>query len=190
MKKIIPVMVSMLIIFMLLFLMEACKSNMKSNDSKIEIKNAVAVMVPGEGSNAKGKITFLQQDGSVKIIVDMEGLKSGKHGFHIHEFGDVSDMKGVSAGGHFNPTNKKHGGPMDAERHVGDLGNIIADKNGKVHQEIIDKIISLNGVNSIIGRAVVVHAGMDDLKTQPTGNSGARVAFGVIGIAKSEETKK
>ena len=73
---------------------------------------------------------------------------------------------------------------MDAMRHEGDMGNIEADDMGKAHLEYVDKNISFEGISSIIGRSVIVHKNEDDLKTQPTGNAGARVACGVIGIGK------
>jgi superoxide dismutase, Cu-Zn family len=73
---------------------------------------------------------------------------------------------------------------MDMMRHEGDMGNIEADDNGKAHLEYVDKMMSFDGANSILGRSVILHKGEDDLKTQPTGNSGARIACGVIGVAK------
>jgi Cu-Zn family superoxide dismutase len=70
------------------------------------------------------------------------------------------------------------------ERHEGDLGNVVADSSGKAHLEWKDKVMKLSGPDSIIGRSMIVHVQEDDLKTQPTGNSGGRVACGVIGVAK------
>ena len=149
-----------------------------------EIQKAVCVLHPTEGNDVGGIITFIQTKDGVKIVADVEGLTPGKHGFHIHEYGDCSSKDGKSAGGHFNPTNKKHGSPDAEERHVGDLGNLIANDQGRAHYERIDIVISLNGPYSIIGRGIIVHAGEDDFVTQPTGDAGARVACGVIGIAK------
>jgi superoxide dismutase, Cu-Zn family len=158
---------------------------MKSGEySGNEIQKAVCVLHPTEGNNVSGLVTFMQTGDGVMIVADVEGLTQGKHGFHIHQYGDCSAPDGTSTGGHFNPTNKMHGSPEAEERHVGDLGNLIADDNGKAHYERLDKVISLNGKNSIIGRGIIVHAGEDDFVTQPTGNAGARVADGVIGIAK------
>ncbi len=148
------------------------------------VVRAVAVLHPTEGNKARGVVVFVQKNGYVEITGVVTGLTPGFHGFHIHEFGDCSDPKALSTGGHYNPTNKPHGAPDSTERHVGDLGNIHADSSGKAIIRIQDKVISLNGPYSIIGRGVIVHSGADDLKTQPTGNAGSRVACGVIGIAK------
>jgi superoxide dismutase, Cu-Zn family len=155
-----------------------------------DVTKAIAVLIPTEGNKVTGNINFIKMDGGIRIIADISGLEPGKHGFHIHEYGNCSSLDGSSAGGHFNPHNKPHGAPNDAERHVGDLGNVIADENRVAHYERIDGVISLSGEDSIIGRGVIVHAGEDDLKTQPTGNAGARVACGVIGIAAEEKRAK
>ena len=150
----------------------------------ITADKAICVLHPTEGNNVTGTVTFSREGDDVKIVADLEGLTPGKHGFHIHELGDCSAPDGTSAGGHYNPENTKHGGPSDAERHVGDLGNIEAGENGTAHLEMTDSMITLNGNRSIIGRAIIVHAGEDDLTSQPTGAAGARVACGVIGIDK------
>lgn len=119
----------------------------------------------------------------------MTGLKQGLHGFHIHEFGDNTNGC-ISAGPHFNPDKKEHGGPTDAERHVGDLGNVEANAEGIAKINIHDKQISLTGPNSILGRTVVVHADPDDLGkgghelSKTTGNAGGRLACAVIGLAQ------
>ncbi|HEX2897679.1 MAG TPA: superoxide dismutase family protein, partial [candidate division Zixibacteria bacterium] len=89
---------------------------------------------------------------------------------------------GLSSGGHFNPTQMQHGGPNAGQRHAGDFGNITADSTGTANFEWFDKMITFEGPGSIIGRALIVHADEDDLATQPTGNAGARVACGVIGV--------
>lgn len=151
---------------------------------KAEITKAICVLSPTEGNKVHGIVTFTATDGGVKIVADVEGLTEGKHGFHVHQYGDISSLDGKSAGGHFNPEGEKHGAPTDMERHVGDLGNLLANSSGKAHYERIDKEIRLEGAHSIIGRAIIVHAGEDDLVSQPTGAAGARAAYGVIGIAK------
>ena len=145
-----------------------------------EIKEARAVLNPTKGNRAQGLVVFTQVEGGVKIVADVDFLEPGKHGFHIHEFGDCSSPDGSSAGGHFNPSHKKHGAPDGVERHAGDLGNIVADDKGRGHYERIDTVIKLNGPDTIVGRSVIVHANADDFTTQPTGNAGGRVACGVI----------
>lgn len=136
-------------------------------------------------------ISFLLQesDGPVKVTGEVSGLKPGKHGFHVHEFGDATNGC-TSAGAHFNPTNKTHGAPDAEVRHVGDLGNVVADDNGVAKLNIQDKLISLTGENNILGRTIVVHEGEDDLGlggvelSKTTGNAGGRLGCGVIGITK------
>jgi Cu-Zn family superoxide dismutase len=145
---------------------------------------AIAVLHPTSGNNVTGIVTFTASGDQVKVVADVTGLTPGKHGFHVHEFGDCSSPDGNSAGAHFNPTHKQHGAPDAAERHEGDLGNVVADSSGKAHLEWTDKVMKLSGPDSIIGRSMIVHVQEDDLKTQPTGNSGGRVACGVIGVAK------
>ena len=148
------------------------------------ISKAVCMVYPTQGNTVSGTVTFTKVSGGVKVVADLQGLNPGKHGIHIHECGDCSAADGMSAGGHFNPMSKSHGAPMDAMRHEGDMGNIVADASGKAHLEYVDTAISLDGLTSIIGRSVIIHKNEDDLKTQPTGNAGARVACGVIGIGK------
>jgi Cu-Zn family superoxide dismutase len=148
-----------------------------------QVTRAIAVLHPTRGSEAHGTVTFDRADGGITISADIERLAAGEHGFHVHEFGDCSAPDGTSAGGHFNPDSAQHGAPTDQERHVGDLGNITADPSG-AHYERTDDVIAFEGAHSIIGRAVIVHAGEDDLTSQPSGDAGARVACGVIGIAK------
>ena len=149
-----------------------------------KVTMAVAVVHALGDHKVKGKVTFTQKDDGVEIVAELTGLTPGEHGFHVHEFGDCSMADGKCAGGHFNPTGMPHGGPDDAKRHVGDLGNIKADDSGKATYKRVDKLISLNGSNSIIGRSVIVHAKADDFKTQqPPGNAGDRSGCGTIGIA-------
>jgi Cu-Zn family superoxide dismutase len=143
---------------------------------------AVCMVQPLSGSKVTGKVTFTQQADGVEVEAEFTGLTPGKHGFHVHEFGDCSKMDGSCAGGHFNPDKMKHGAPDAAERHVGDLGNIEADADGKATYKRVDTMISLSGPHSILGRAIIVHANPDDY-SQPTGNAGGRVGCGVIGIA-------
>ena len=150
---------------------------------------AIAVLYPSKsGSPAvTGTVTFTEVADGVQVHADLTGLTPGNHGFHVHEFGDCSAADASSAGAHFNPTNKPHAGPDATERHVGDMGNVEAGASGKATLEYVDHQISLtNDERSVIGRSVVVHAKADDLKSQPAGDSGARIACGVIGRAKNQ----
>ena len=174
--------ISMMSMMMALALMAAFSGCQKVMQP--EIKRAVCVLHPTAGNDVNGTVSFTQSDTGVVIVADLSGLTEGKHGFHVHEYGDCSSPDGTSAGGHFNPEGERHGGPNDQHRHVGDLGNVTADSTGIVQQQWVDHVIQLNGLHSIIGRSIVVHEGEDDLTTQPTGGAGARVACGVIGIAK------
>lgn len=148
---------------------------------------AIAVIHGLGTNNVSGTVTFTEVEDGVQVQADITGLTPGKHGFHIHEFGDCSAADGSSAGGHFNPTNKPHAGPDMPERHVGDMGNIEADASGKAKLDYVDHDMSLtNDKLSIIGRSVVIHGKADDLKTQPAGDSGPRIACGIIGRTKSD----
>jgi len=151
-----------------------------------KVTHAVAVLEPTQGNSVSGVIHFDQEGDAVHIHGDIKGLAANStHGFHIHEFGDDSSADGLSAGGHFNPEGHQHGGPMDQMHHAGDLGNIAADASGTAHVDLTVNDISIAGMKDpIIGRGVVIHRDPDDLKSQPVGNAGPRIAVGVIGIAK------
>ncbi|HEX8916564.1 MAG TPA: superoxide dismutase family protein [Humisphaera sp.] len=138
----------------------------------------------------KGMLTFTEAHGGVRVTGEITGLTPGKHGFHVHEKGDLSDPKLVSAGGHFNPGKSKHGGPDTEHRHAGDWGNITADDKGVAKIDATFKGVSLTGKeDGIVGRSVIVHAKEDDTKTDPSGASGDRIAGGVIEAAKAAEKK-
>jgi Cu-Zn family superoxide dismutase len=148
-----------------------------------DIVKVIAVLNPTQNNKVTGIVTFSKVELGVKVVADIKGLTPGAHGFHIHQFGDCSAPNADSAGGHYNPAGKPHGAPESGERHAGDLGNLVADGSGKAYLERTDSIISLSGLTSIIGRGIIIHEASDDMTTQPTGNAGARVACGVIGIA-------
>lgn len=144
---------------------------------------ARATLEPRSGSNVRGTVTFTQVGPDiVRITGEITGHSKGPKGFHIHEKGDCSDDKGMNTGGHFNPSKQKHGAPYSPERHAGDIGNINFNDKGvaKINITVGDISVSSGKPDSIIGRAVIVHAQQDDLKTDPTGNAGGRVACGVI----------
>lgn len=147
------------------------------------VTKAVSNLLPTKGSKVEGRVTFTERDGKIHVHAEITGLKPGKHGFHIHEFGVWSE-DGMAAGGHFNPTHEKHGEPSATERHVGDLGNIEANENGKATiDDVAFDSLKFHGGTSILGRGLVVHEKADDFG-QPVGNAGGRVAVGVIGVAK------
>src|SRR6201982_3353801 len=142
---------------------------------------AIAVLHPTQGNQVSGTVTFTSVADGVQVHAEITGLTPGKHGFHVHEFGDCSAADASSAGAHFNPTNQPHAGPDAAARHEGDMGNVEADASGNAKLDYVDHQISFtNDAKSAIGRSVVVHAKPDDLKTQPSGDSGARIACGVV----------
>ncbi len=134
----------------------------------------------------QGTIRFTNVKGGVRVEASIDGLTPGKHGMHVHEFGDVDCGDGKCTGGHFNPAGVDHGGPQAAVRHVGDLGNVVADDEGHAALDYIDDRISLDFAKRacVVGRAIIVHSDADDLTSQPTGNAGGRVAAGVIGVGK------
>lgn len=150
-----------------------------------EPTKAVAVLIPTKsGAGVAGTITFTKTEKGTRIQAEITGLTPGKHGFHVHEFGDASSPDGKAAGGHFNPKKMVHGDPSKtAPRHLGDLGNIEADKSGKATYDLVDPDLPLTGDHAIIGHGVVIHEKADDFG-QPVGNAGGRLAVGVIGISK------
>jgi Cu-Zn family superoxide dismutase len=151
--------------------------------SPSHVKEAEASLKGAPGTKIEGVVHFKEVDGGVEITAKISGLTPGPHGFHIHENGLCAAPDFASAGGHFNPTKQAHGSPDSEVRHVGDLGNILADDAGDAIYHRVDKLVQLNGPDSIIGKGVIVHEKADDFETQPTGNAGGRVACGVV-IAK------
>jgi len=147
------------------------------------VTKAVAILIPTKGSKVEGRVTFTEKGGKVAVRAEITGLKPGKHGFHVHEFGVWSE-DGMAAGGHFNPAQTKHGSPHDSPRHVGDLGNIEANESGKATlDDVTFEGLSFHGPHSILGRGLVLHEKADDFG-QPVGNAGGRVAVGAIAIAQ------
>jgi len=142
---------------------------------------ATADLKPTKGNSASGVVSFQQVGSGVQLTAEVQGLTPGLHGFHIHEKGDCSAPDANSAGGHFNPTGQSHGDPHTATHHAGDIPMLEADAQGKARLEVrLDGLSLGSGPTDIIGRAVVIHAAPDDYRSQPAGNSGARVACGVI----------
>jgi Cu-Zn family superoxide dismutase len=142
---------------------------------------AVASLGPTQGNTVRGLVMFHEMNGHLMVHAQVSGLKPGaEHGMHLHEKGDCASADGTSAGGHFNPNSQPHG-PQGAAHHVGDMPSLKADANGVADQKfmLMGPTIAA-GANSIVARSVEVHAGPDDYTSQPAGNSGPRVACGVI----------
>jgi Cu-Zn family superoxide dismutase len=152
-------------------------------DASPLVTKAVCVLSSTDGNRVKGIVVFTEESGGVLVEADLFHLTPGDHGFHVHQWGDLSSNDGTATGGHFNPGGHEHGGPDSSERHAGDLGNVEADRTGYARYKRLDTELSLNGPNSVIGRAIIVHEKNDDLFSQPTGAAGPRAAQGVIGIA-------
>ncbi len=147
---------------------------------------AVVVIVPTVGNKVAGVLYITALDTGVRVQGEITGLPaSSKHGFHIHEFGDMTGKDGMSMGSHFNPAGVDHGLMDQTVRHAGDMGNIESDANGVAKVDLTFSGANLGGRNGIIGRGIVVHEKADD-GGQPVGNAGARIGFGVIGVAKPE----
>ena len=167
-----------------------CESVNKVTEAE---ETVTAVCVLEHGDSVEGTILLKQQaNGPTLIVGKITGLQPGEHGFHIHEFGDLS--KGCeSAGGHYNPDGVDHGDIDNG--HVGDLGNIVADKSGTANISIVAKRVTLLGEKSVVGRAIVVHSDVDDLgkggdeESLKTGNAGDRLACGVITLKETVNEK-
>lgn len=150
---------------------------------------SAAAEMKGVDGKGLGKTSFIQTAGGVLLQVRLEGLKAGVHAIHIHETGKCEGPDFESAGGHFNPDNVSHGYLVGRESHAGDMPNFTVSSDGKAVVEIMnpDVVVTAGNPNSLLGgagAAVVVHSGADDYKSQPAGDSGERVACGVIMATK------
>ena len=159
------------------FLLAAC-ATVDSYDGP----SALANLAPTKGNKVAGRVTFTPKGDRVQMVATVFDLAPGTHGFHIHEKGDCSADDATSAGGHFNPLGKPHAAPATSDRHAGDMPMLVADSYGNATLTTELDIVKVGGggPTDVVGRAVIIHKDADDFKTQPTGNSGARVACGVI----------
>ena len=155
----------------------SCASLAASDGAK-----ATSVIESRSGSKVTGKATFTElASGGTKVEVWIENATPGVHGLHIHEKGDCSAPDASSAGAHFNPAGNPHAGPQDPKHHNGDFGNITIGADGKGHVELTSDMLTVKpGPNSAVGKSIVFHEKVDDLKTQPSGDAGGRLGCGVI----------
>lgn len=156
-----------------------CKTNNKSDDSK---KLTIA-LEPKSNSSVSGTATFVEKKGEVTFVAKISGLQPGVHAIHIHEKSDCTAADGSSAGGHWNPTFKKHGKWGVGEHHKGDIGNFTADDkgNGTITLKTDEWCIGCGDpAKDILGKGLIVHQDPDDFTSQPAGNAGARVACSAI----------
>lgn len=176
-----------LIIVPIIFTACSQEPNANQTENSVEHNELVAVIHPTEGNEVNGTVTYTREGDAVRVNATINGLGSNSnHGFHIHQYGDCSADDGTSAGGHYSPQDMQHGAPDNTERHMGDLGNLSSNQDGVATLNFTDSVIELTGESGILGRGVIVHAGEDDFETQPTGDAGARLGCGVIGVAQED----
>ena len=176
----------------------ACKNDKKKDDNmsdeKTEMsdssdtmaKKAKVTLEAKSGSNVSGSVVFKQEGDNVTMTAIIAGLAEGKHAIHIHETGDCTAADGTSAGGHWNPTSKPHGkwGSPDGF-HKGDIGNFNVDANGNgtVNLTTDEWCIGCGDANKdILNKSIIIHDGVDDFTSQPSGAAGTRVGCGVINM--------
>ncbi|WP_310554575.1 superoxide dismutase family protein [Flavobacterium sp.] len=155
----------------------ACKTSV-ANKNELNL-----IFTSKSDSNVTGTANFTEKNGVVTFTAKMNGLSPGEHAIHIHEKSDCSAADGSSAGGHWNPTFKKHGKWGDAEYHKGDIGNFNADANGNGTIKFATSewcIGCEDETKNILGKGLIVHKGTDDFTSQPAGNAGARQACSAI----------
>lgn len=145
---------------------------------------AVAVLHPTRGNEASGTVRFTPVDGGVRVDSEVAGLTEGRHGYHVHLYGDCTAGDGTSAGTHFNFRGPSRNPPGNIDRITGNLGELVADARGNASHSTEVEHASLTGPKAIVGRSVVVHASANDPDQPPIGAAGSRVACGVIGIAE------
>jgi superoxide dismutase, Cu-Zn family len=144
-----------------------------------------SAIIGGKSGNTtlNGRLVFSRSGATVKATLEVEGAPPGQHGAHLHAKGDCSAADASSAGDHWNPTAGTHGAPSAAS-HLGDLGNLTvgADGSGKLALDNAKWTLGDGSANDVVGKAIVIHGGVDDLTTQPSGNSGPRIGCGVVEV--------
>ena len=161
---------------------EAQQENIEAEPSMEEVKveKVAFTMEAKSGSEVTGSVTFTEEDGKVAMLASLSGLTPGEHAIHLHEKADCSSDDGKSTGGHWNPTSEPHG-KWGAETgyHRGDIGNFMADEEGNATVEFSTDLWCLgceDETKNILGKAVIVHQGIDDFTSQPSGAAGARIS--------------
>lgn len=149
--------------------------------------DVAAAQLSGPGG-ATGMVTFTPDAGGVHVVAQVSGLPPGMHGFHLHAGTTCDGPDFKTAGDHFNPTNVQHGDPAGSPHHAGDFGNIDVGADGTGNADFTTNMLTLGtgAGDDVLGHAVIVHGGKDDLTTQPSGNSGPRVACGIVQRAQGE----
>jgi Cu-Zn family superoxide dismutase len=148
-----------------------------------QAQTAKASLQTADGKDA-GSVTLTQTAHGVLLALSVKGLPPGEHAFHVHAVGKC-EAPFTSAGGHFNPESKKHGMMAPEGEHAGDMPNLHIPASGELAVEVLNAAITLekgkpNSVFDTDGSAVIIHAGKDDYKTDPTGDAGDRIACGVV----------
>jgi Cu-Zn family superoxide dismutase len=158
-------------------------SSVSPEGADTEPLKANATIMAKSNSNVTGMVTFTQTKDTIFMTATLSGLSPGSHAIHIHAIGDCSADDGSSAGGHWNPTNVDHGKWGTAPFHIGDIGNIVADSNGNgtISRETDLWCINCDDeTKDIIGKAIIIHQGIDDFSSQPSGAAGSRIGCGKV----------
>ncbi len=159
----------------------SCISNQKKES--FQEPSAICQINPANGTSVRGEVKFFQKNNKVTINVEVQGLSYGLHAIHIHEFGDCSSFDAKSAGGHWNPNNKKHGEWGSESHHKGDIANLFADSSGNSSLKFETDLWCLGCKDesyNILGKSIIIHQGLDDFHSQPSGNAGKRIGCGII----------
>ena len=158
----------------------SCLSTEKKENSSNLIKEVNINLNEKNSSGVQGKVVFSQKNNLVSMVSTLSGLTPGSHAIHIHMKSDCSSDDGKSAGGHWNPTSEKHGKWGDLEGyHKGDIGNFVADSNGNATVEFSTDQWCIgcdDEKSNILGKAVIIHQGEDDMISQPSGAAGSRIS--------------
>jgi len=161
-------------------IMENVEATVEETNNGTEVKTLKFSMEPKSDSNVKGEVSFTEETGTVSMVASLAGLSPGEHAIHIHEKADCSSADGKSTGGHWNPTFATHGKWGSTEGyHRGDIGNFVADSQGNATVEFSTDEWCLgcgDQTKNLIGKGVIVHQGVDDYVTQPTGDAGGRIS--------------